>query len=57
MLLNGERGGNFVCVRVCVLAHKCTTDGVNYSMCNKENDKVCVSVTLCLFSKLFEPSC
>ncbi len=52
-------GGNWVCVCVCVCfpTHTCTTDGVNYSMCNKGNDKVCVSVSVCLFSKMFDPSC
>lgn len=41
----------------CVLAHMCTTDGVNCSISNKENDKVWVSVSVCLFSKMLDPSC
>lgn len=42
---------------VYVFLHMCTTDGLNYSVRSEENDKVCVSATVCLFSKMFDPSC
>lgn len=39
-----------------VPAHMCTTDGTNYTVCNDQNDKVCVSLSACLFYKMFDPS-